>query len=81
MKVWRRIVKRKPTRSYTKHTKQTKPMQNLFTLQIQWNKEGEWLPTVYAPLPYHAAFLQWKDHQKRNPEHSYRILVTGVAKA
>jgi len=56
-------------------------MQNLFTLQIQWNKEGEWLPTVYAPLPYHAAFLQWKDHQKRNPEHSYRILVTGVAKA
>ena len=70
-----------PPIPYTKFIKQTKAMQNVFSLQIRWNKEGDWLPTVYAPLPYHAAFLQWKDHQKRNPEHSYRILVTGVAKA
>ncbi len=61
--------------------KQTKAMQNLFTLQIRWNKEGDWLPTVYTPRPYAEAFGMWKDHQKRNPEHSYRILVTGVAKA
>ncbi len=55
-------------------------MQNLFALQIRWNREGAWENTVFAPLPYAEAFGMWKDHQKRNPEHSYRILVTGVAK-
>jgi len=66
---------------YTKHINQTKAMQNLFSLQIRWNREGEWLPTVYTARPYYDAFMLWKDHQKRNPEHMYRILVTGVAKA
>ena len=56
-------------------------MKNLFSLQIRWNREGEWLPTVYPARPYAEAFMLWKDYQKRNPEHMYRILVTGVAKA
>ena len=56
-------------------------MKNLFKLQIRWNREGEWLPTVYTARPYAEAFMMWKDHQKRHPEHMYRILVTGVAKA
>ena len=55
-------------------------MQNLFKLQIRWNKEGQWLPTVYTARPYDEAFGMWKEHQKRHPEHSYRIMVTGVAK-
>jgi len=66
---------------YTKFNKHTKAMQNLFALQIRWNREGAWDNTVFAPLPYAEAFGMWKDHQKRHPEHSYRILVTGVAKA
>ena len=65
----------------TCQTNDTGTMNNLFKLQIRWNKEGDWLPTVYTARPYHEAFLMWKDHQKRHPEHSYRILVTGVAKA
>lgn len=56
-------------------------MKNLFSLQIRWNREGEWLPTVFDAQPYAEAFEMWKDHQKRHPEHMYRILVTGVAKA
>ncbi len=56
-------------------------MKNLFTLQIRWNREGTWENTVFAPLPYAEAFGLWKDHQKRCPEHMYRILLTGVAKA
>ena len=56
-------------------------MKNLWTLQIRWNREGDWLPTVYTPRPYAEAFGMWKEHQKRHPEHMYRILVTGIAKA
>ena len=56
-------------------------MKNLFSLQIRWNREGEWLPTVFDAQPYAEAFEMWKDDQKRHPEHMYRILVTGIAKA
>ena len=66
---------------YTLQVTNRHPMKNLFSLQIRWNREGEWLPTVYPARPYAEAFMLWKDYQKRNPEHMYRILVTGVAKA
>jgi len=70
-----------PDLPYNKFIKQTSPMKNLFTLQIRWNREGTWENTVFAPLPYAEAFGLWKDHQKSCPEHMYRILLTGVAKA
>ena len=56
-------------------------MKNLWTLQIRWNREGDWLPTVHTPRHYAEAHGLWKEHQKRHPEHMYRILVTGIAKA
>lgn len=52
----------------------------MYLLEIQWNSEGPWLPTVYPPQPYDKALQMQQEHQARNREHTYRIFPTGASK-
>ncbi len=52
----------------------------MFKIQIQWMREGEWLPTVWPPLSYAEAFFKWRDLKDQNPEHLYKLVSTGSSR-
>ena len=56
---------------YYIHTKQG----TMFKLQLQWQKQGEWIDTVYAPTEYATAFFRWRQYQELwGDTHTYRLL-------
>ena len=47
----------------------------MFKLQLQWQNEGEWIDTVYAPTEYETASVRLKKYQKLwGDTHTYRLL-------
>ncbi len=47
----------------------------MFKLQLQWQKEGEWIDTVYAPTEYATASVRLKKYQTLwGDVHTYRLL-------
>jgi len=51
----------------------------MFKLQLQWQKEGEWIDTVYAPTEYATAFFRWRQYQELwGDTHTYRLLDVTV---
>ena len=51
----------------------------MFKLQLQWNKSGEWIDTVYAPTEYATAFFRWRQYQELwGHVHTYRLLDVTV---
>ena len=49
----------------------------MFKLQLQWNKEGDWLDTVWK-LPYDQALMMMERLQYLHQEHTYRMIPTLV---
>ena len=51
----------------------------MFKLQLQWQKEGDWIDTVYAPTPYATASVRLKKYQALwGDVHTYRLLDVTV---
>ena len=51
----------------------------MFKLQLQWQKEGEWIDTVYAPTEYATASVRLKKYQTLwGDVHTYRLLNVTV---
>ena len=49
----------------------------MFKLQLQWNKEGDWLDTVWT-LPYDKALMMREQLAHLYKEHTYRMIPTLV---
>ena len=45
----------------------------MFKLQIQWMKEGQWEPCVYPPTDIVLAKRRCQEYTVQFPEHNYRI--------
>ena len=53
----------------------------MFKLQLQYNKQGEWIDTVYPPRDYMSALdLMAKYNKMWSHQHVYRIISTGASK-
>ena len=48
----------------------------MFKLQLQWNKEGDWLDTIWH-MPYAEAYVKWFELSETHPDHRYRMIPTG----
>ena len=46
----------------------------MFKMQIQWNRQGEWIDCVFPACDYSTAFFRCREYQERNTEHQYRII-------
>ena len=49
----------------------------MFKMQIQWNRQGEWIDCVFPPCEYATALFRVREYQERNMDHLYRIIPTG----
>jgi hypothetical protein len=46
----------------------------MFKLEMQWEMQGEWIPTVYTPREYFAALDLLNEYSERWANvHNYRI--------
>jgi len=46
-------------------------------MQLQWQRQGEWIDCVYPPCDFATALSRYQEYQDRNPMHLYRIIPTG----
>ena len=47
----------------------------MYKLFLQWNREGDWLPTVWK-LSYDQAVRKMDELQYLHPEHAYTMVRT-----
>ena len=46
----------------------------MYQIQLQWNKQGEWMDTVYHPMPLMRALDIMADlNQLHSEHHCYRV--------